>query len=131
LSAAPWRMMFAKKIGVALALVMVTAAGCGGASSTPAPVKGTIAGTFLAVGGPAPGLHRPVSGVVTLIGPAGRAIDVTVGPKGTFKLQVPEGSYSLSGHSPQFGDGYYLCSGGTIRVRTTSPAIADVVCPVP
>jgi hypothetical protein len=124
--------MFAKWIGVALvALVIATAAGCRGGSSTLGPMKGTIAGTLMVIGGPAPGLHRPVSGVVTLIGSAGRAINVTVGPKGTFKLQVPEGSYSLSGHSPQFGDGYYLCSGGTIQVRTTSPVPAQVVCPVP
>jgi hypothetical protein len=123
--------MSARWLGVPLALLIAMAAGCGGAPSTHVPAKSPVAGTFVIAGGPVPGSSQPTSGVVTFTDSGGKRTEVTVGPSGKFKLQLPEGSYSLSGHSPQFGDGSYLCPGGTIQVRTKSPGFAQVVCPVP
>jgi hypothetical protein len=78
--------MLARWIGVPVALLTAIAAGCGGASSTPGPVRGKVTGTLVFVGGPPPGLPRPISGVVTFTGSVGKTTDVTVGPSGAFKM---------------------------------------------
>jgi len=70
--------------------------------TTATGVEGTVTGTFVAVGGAAPGLPRPLPGQVTAANTAGRKFTVTVGKSGRFVLSLPAGVYRLTGRSPMF-----------------------------
>lgn len=114
--------------GVVLAAigVAVLAAGCASAQES-----GTLVGKLEVVGGPSPGLARPLPGTVTATNADGKKTFVTIGANGKFEVQLPPGSYSLMGHSPQVGGGTYPCTGGTVHVSVTSRRSADVACQVP
>jgi len=122
--------MFTRWFAIPLAFLAM-AGGCGGTSSAHVPTKGTVAGIFVVAGGPAPGTSQPTPGVITFAASDGRETNMTVGRKGVFKVQLPEGSYSVSGHSPLIGDGSYLCTGGAVQVSIESAARVRVVCPIP
>jgi hypothetical protein len=78
------------------------------------------------VGGPVD-VHQPVDGSVTIEGPVDRTIDV--GSDGTFSIWVPPGRYSLTGHSPLYGGGEYLCRGLTpVTVHMGQTTSTDVGC---
>ena len=62
----------------------------------------TVTGSFVAVGGPAPGSPRPLPGQVTAQNSAGHKFTVTVGKSGKFVLWLPAGLYRLTGRSPMF-----------------------------
>jgi hypothetical protein len=65
----------------------------------PLQTAGTIAGTLVRVGGPAPGA-TVLPGQVTARNSVGRKFTMTVGKSGKFVLSVPPGVYKLTGHSP-------------------------------
>ena len=65
----------------------------------PLQTAGTIAGTLVRVGGPAPGA-TVLPGQVTARNSAGRKFTMTVGKSGKFVLSVSPGVYKLTGHSP-------------------------------
>jgi hypothetical protein len=98
-------------------------------SGTPVLDIGRVHGHLSAVGGPAPGSRRPLSGEVTA---TGRNVTRTVqiGTDGSFSLTLPPGSYTLTGHSPDYGSGTAVCrtAHGTVRVRSTKAVTADVLC---
>jgi hypothetical protein len=63
---------------------------------------GFVTGSFVAVGGPAPGSTRPLPGQVTAQNSAGHKFTVAVGKSGKFVLWLPAGVYRLTGRSPMF-----------------------------
>ena len=63
--------------------------------------EGTVTGTFVAMGGAAPGLPRPLPGQVTAANTAGRKFTVAVGKSGKFAFQLSAGLYRLTGRSPK------------------------------
>lgn len=109
---------------LAAAFVPVLAVACSGQG----PAEGTITGHLYAVGGPAPGLPRPLPGTVTLTGPGVRR-DVPVGAGGAYSVTIPAGRYTVTGHSPLYGSGAYLCrAAGAVIVTSGHTARADVLC---
>jgi hypothetical protein len=70
------------------------------ASAHPLQAAGTIAGSLVRVGGPAPGAAVALPGQVTARSSAGRNFTATVAKSGRFVLSVPPGAYKLTGHSP-------------------------------
>jgi len=117
-------------VGVALAAVCL--AGFTAACSGQGPADGTVTGHLYGVGGPAtisaPPSPRPWPGIVTLSGP-GVHRDVPVGASGTFSVTVPPGRYTVTGHSPQYGSGTYLCqAAGVVTVTIGHTTKADVLC---
>ena len=66
----------------------------------PLRIAGTIAGTLVRVGGPAPGAPFALPGQVTARSSAGRKFTAIVGKSGKFVLSVSPGDYKLTGHSP-------------------------------
>jgi hypothetical protein len=119
----------------ALAVAVLSLAGfttaCSG-SAAPSPADGTLTGHLYGVGGPAtisaPPSPRPWPGTVTLAGP-GLHRDVPVGADGTFSVVVPAGRYTVTGHSPNYGSGAYLCrAAGEVRITSGHTTKADVLC---
>lgn len=86
-----------------------------------------LRGRLLFVGGPAPGLPRPLSGTVVVTGKL--TLAVSVGPDGRFVATVPAGTYRLAGSSPAFGSGQYGCHAmSRVRVVPNETVRADVLC---
>jgi hypothetical protein len=129
-------------IGVALAATVGLTA-CGSHASTPAasgvspgptPVAGCCApmtprvtGHLVTEGGPAgtPSMHWP--GTITVRGPVDRTVRTDV--HGGFRLDLPAGSYRVTGHSPRYQSGRATCSAsGPLVVRPGAAASVDVVC---
>jgi hypothetical protein len=77
-------------------------------SSTP-HYDAAVTGQLLISGGPAPGTPRPSDGEVTARNASGQSFSISVPSTGKFTLQLPAGKYSLTGSSPQFGNGQYKC----------------------
>ena len=113
---------------IGLLLAAVCLAGSCAACSGPSPADGTVTGHLYGVGGPAPGLPRPWPGTVTLNG-SGVHRDVPVGASGTYSVTVPAGRYTVTGHSPRYGSGTYLCRAAGIATVTSGHSTkADVLC---
>jgi hypothetical protein len=117
---------------IGLPLAAVCLAGSVAACSGPGPAEGTVAGHLYGVGGPAtisvPPSARAWPGTVILVG-SGVHVDVSVGANGTFSVVVPVGRYTVTGHSPRFGSGTYLCqAAGVVTVTSGHTTKADVLC---
>ena len=121
------------------------AAGQGLAQSAPPPVQlGTVTGVFHRVGGPI-GPHRQQPKVVPLTGrmrfsrPGHPAVSVPVGRSGRFTVQLPPGTYRVTGITPDIvevlNNGRQLdgrCHGPQdLRVRAGQTGHITVVCIVP
>jgi hypothetical protein len=64
---------------------------------------------------------------VTLTGP-GVHRDVHVGAGGTYSVTVPAGRYTVTGHSPLYGSGTYLCrAAGLATVLSGHSTKADAL----
>ncbi len=94
------------------------------------PPSGTITGRLLAVGGPAPGTARPLSGTVRLENVATHvATEVPVGRNGRYSASVSVGTYEVKGRSPMYGDGGYACAAEkTVAATTKMTAVSNVYC---
>ena len=85
-------------------LAALLMAGCAGTVGQ-APVTGHLAGRLVMEGGPMgpggqqPG-ERPMRGTVTFTAAGHRQVAVQVGASGTFSVQLPPGTYQVSGRSP-------------------------------
>jgi len=113
---------------IGLAVAAVCLGGFTAACSGHNRAEGTLAGHLYGVGGPAPGLPRPWPGTVTLAGP-GVHRDVPVGASGSYSVTVPAGRYTITGHSPLYGSGTYLCQAtGAAAVTSGHTTKADVLC---
>jgi hypothetical protein len=119
-------------MGLVVALLTLGSA-CGPGSSPAAPTGGlpakyVVTGHLEGVGGPSGRGATPWTGTVTWTG--SRHGSAHTDSHGLFTLELPRGTYRLTGHSPSFGDGAYLCSavhpvtlsGTTTRLRL------DVLC---
>jgi hypothetical protein len=89
------------------------------------------------VGGPAPGLDKPVAGTVVATDPVGRRCTRPVGPSGWVTMTLAPDSYSFTGHSPSYGDSKYTCTAAQDAVvdehpETSQgpPPIVQVVCAI-
>lgn len=100
---------------------------------------GTVTGTLSLTGAPSPGVSLPLAGTVTLTrsypgvyengpSPEQPLVEIAVADDGAFSVDVPPGRYSVEGRSPSFGDGAVPCFGGLVRVTSSVPVSADVVC---
>jgi hypothetical protein len=78
--------------------------------STTPRYDASVKGQLLITGGPSPGTPRPSGGEVTARNASGESFSISVPSTGKFTLQLPVGKYSLTGSSPQFGNGQYRCS---------------------
>jgi hypothetical protein len=118
----PWSVRgFMRKI-VLLAACASLLGACNAHSDT-----GTISGHLFAVGGPAPGAPRPLPGTVFFTGRFGVHVDVA--SDGTFSVILPQGTYTLAGRSPLYGDGKYVCQAtAEVTVRSGGVTSADVLC---
>jgi hypothetical protein len=86
-----------------------------------------ISGRLEGVGGPAPGAPRGWRGSVSWAGPTHGTVRVDT--DGLFTLSLPPGRYRLTGHSPRYGDGDYLCRAAhPLVVRAGRPLHLDVLC---
>ena len=98
-------------------------------SSTP-HYDAAVTGQLLISGGPAPGTPRPSDGEVTARNASGQSFSISVPSTGTFTLQLPAGMYSLTGSSPQFGNGQYKCFAlRRVTVLKDKSIHEDVFCP--
>ena len=92
-----------------------------------APTLHRVRGRLLTEGGPpgTPALGEP--GSVTAGGTVRRTVRTDA--RGRFRLWLPAGRYRLTGHSPRYGAGRYLCrAAGTLVVDGRTPGPVQVVC---
>jgi hypothetical protein len=109
-------------VAVVLAL-LVTA--CGSSK----PSTGTIQGRLGTYGGlTLTAQLKPFSGHVRATDAKGKTFVVSVPADGTFVLDVPAGRYSLTGASPQYESGQFLCLGKAVTVSRARTANDDVTC---
>jgi hypothetical protein len=107
-----------------MCLVLVVAC----SSSSP---HGTMSGTLHMVGGPGD-VDYPTPGTVQLVAD-NHTYSVEVGDDGRFTTAVAPGSYTLIGHSPQYGDGQYDCMLGTeqpVSVPSSATVAVTLECPM-
>ncbi len=93
--------------------------------------SGTIIGVLQAVGGPPPGTPRPLPGTITIRNWEGTTITASAGSAGTFSVQVPVGSYILTGHSHLYESGTSECTAappGTITVTAGGTIRTTIDC---
>ena len=89
----------------------------------------SVKGQLLISGGPFPGKPRPSEGEVTAKTANGQSFAVAVPATGKFALQLPAGTYSLTGSSPQFGGGQYKCLAlREVTVSKSRSTHEDVIC---
>lgn len=130
--------------GLALALgVVVGLSGCSGHHSvgTEGP-PGVVAGQYQLVGGPAPGLPRPQTGMIwayagkvasSRLARSTAVAHVRTDASGNFTLSLQPGQYTLIGGEGQSdATPSNLCGIPTIvHVKASARSKADLVCPVP
>jgi hypothetical protein len=104
-------------------------AGC--AASSPG-YQQAVPGTFVRVGGPAPGSAVPLPGTITARAATGQTFTATAGQNGRFTLSLPAGSYHVTGRSPLIQSGQGSCA-ATAELRVApgrSAGPVTVVCSV-
>ena len=89
--------------------------------------EGGVNGVLEEVGGPAPGIPRPVAGTVVFTGGGGTKSRVVVGSSGRFNANLSKGTYSVTG---RHGDHNLPCRASTIHVDGLSHVNLLVVCPI-
>lgn len=92
--------------------------------------SGVVHGKLEAVGGPPPGPPRPLPGHVTVTGP-GPTRTTKVGPDGGYLFSLPPGKYSITGHSPRYGNNKSICNpmGQTVTITNKRRSLTvNVLC---
>lgn len=112
-----------------VALAIVVLADCGGQPG----YYQTVPGTFVRVGGPAPGSPFPLPGTITARAATGETFAATAGRDGRFKLSLPPGSYRVTGHSPLMQSGQMMCAAtAELHISRVQPARSvTVMCSIP
>jgi hypothetical protein len=100
---------------------------------TPTPSaasSATLTGRLIVVGGPPPGLARPVSGSVDIDGPVSR--HVTVGTDGKYAAVLPVGTYAVTGNMGQDNSSPGGCrtTADAVTLAAGETVAADVFCSV-
>ncbi|HUI49207.1 MAG TPA: hypothetical protein VL119_10950 [Acidimicrobiia bacterium] len=94
--------------------------------------SGKIRGTLRIVGGPAPGIDRSIPGTVTAVARSGRQWQATSTAASGFSLDLPLGSYRVSGTSPNVNGGRSPCVvPALVVVKSDTTTNVQVVCDVP
>jgi hypothetical protein len=102
-----------------------------GSPAHPTAPLGTVEGTMRERGGPPPGLDKPVACTLIATAGDGRHFNATIGPGGRFSTQLPTGTYTVVGHSPEFGSGTYNCNaGGPVTIFKDTPTHIELTCPL-
>ncbi len=118
-----------RKAVAVLTAGIVVLAGCSGSPGH----QQAVPGTFVRVGGPAPGSPVALPGTITARGVTGQTFTATAGQNGHFTLSLPPGSYRVTGRSPLIQSGPMGCA-ATAELRVTrgrSAGPVTVVCLVP
>lgn len=117
-------------IAVVTASVSILVGCCGQSGSDQ-----TVTGLLVRVGGPPPGSPVPLPGTVVARNTAGGQFTTTTGNNGRFQLSLPQGTYRLTGQSPQvMGDSQQeLCRAArTVHVTMRRPLHNIwVICSIP
>jgi hypothetical protein len=123
-------------IAIAAAAAVAIAGGGLGGNGPPGPAplpaavgSGQVSGVLMLNAGPAGG--GPLPGTVVLQSNDGKTFWMHVGSDGSFKFQVPPGTYTATGQSPKFiwNDARALClSHGYVVVRAGESTTTTVVC---
>jgi hypothetical protein len=96
------------------------------------PHVGALHGRFLAVGGPAPGTPRPMSGAGTVSFTethTGQVQTIDVLPDGRFGTPIAPGRYTVAGHISSYGSGHAACAAlGPVTVQVNQDVRVDVYC---
>ncbi|MCU1488573.1 MAG: hypothetical protein JWN67_5319 [Actinomycetia bacterium] len=93
---------------VTTALLMTGATACGAGGTHTDPPRVAVSGVLRMTGGPSGASQPGAPGEVTFTSSA-LAATATAGPDGTFRLQLPPGTYTATGTSPQYGDSQGIC----------------------
>ena len=110
-------------------LLAATAAGVSFAGCSSPPIQGKLDGTLQAVGGPGETGPRALSGQVTFHGSTGHIATLGLTASGRFSANLPVGTYTVTGRSPQFEGGAGACqASGPVTVTTGATARVDVNC---
>lgn len=116
-------------------LLMSGASGCGtsrnGSVAATGPViKTVITGVLEESGGPAPGRHQPVSGLVVAVG-ANHRFMARTDSAGRYRVVVPPGTYVMRGRSSRYQQGHASCVGAKpVTARVGLVTTANVICDV-
>ncbi len=127
----PRYLVAVRAFGYLTAVVLaVIGIGIGLLAATSSAGLDNVSGRFVTEGGPYPGLTMPNSGKVIFIGATGRTYTTSSGSNGRWAIDVPPGSYAVTG----IDRGGWHCPGGNgIGVRVSaSGSITKVmiVCPI-
>ena len=113
----------------ALAGAALVAAGCSAGTTGP---TGTVAGTFLRMGGPTGTPTMPLPGTIMFLGQGGSTISVSSDGTGKFTGRLPPGSYSVTAESSLIDEGKAPCSRPlTTRVQAGKTVTITLVCDIP
>jgi hypothetical protein len=104
-------------------------ASCGGSAG----YHQTVPGTFVRVGGPAPGSPVPLPGTITARAATGETFTARAGRNGRFTLSLPAGAYRVTGRSRLMQSGQMVCvATAELHVLRGNPAASvTVVCSIP
>lgn len=118
-----WNVLAVLAVGIAVL------AACGGSLG----YHQTVRGTFVRVGGPAPGPAVPLPGPITARTATGETFTATAGRDGRFTLSLPPGTYRVTGRSPLMQAGQMSCAAtAELRVSRGQPVrLVTVVCSIP
>jgi hypothetical protein len=81
----------------------------GSVASSP---TGVIAGSLVLLD------HSGIPGTITILDASGQGRKVTASPTGIFRIEVPAGSYRVTGRSPKVDNDLFECSNVTTAVVT-------------
>jgi hypothetical protein len=116
-----------------IGLLVAGAAGCrSGPPRHPAPST-PVTGTFREVGGPAPGIDRPLAGEILVYeGASSRGTQVNAAhsdASGRFRLVLGPGTFFFVGRSPSVAGA--LCTSDGPVTLSTAPRSVAVTCSIP
>lgn len=94
----------------------------------PMLVTGVVTGRLIAVGGPT-SVPQPLPGEIVATGPRARKT-VQVGADGDYQLELPPGTYTITGASSLYADGKSTCRTNEAGTQVTAGQIdtIDVIC---
>ncbi len=81
----------------------------------------TVTGVLEAVGGPAPGSPRPLSGTIYLRSESQSTVNAPAGRAGRFSVSLLAGSYTVTGRSSEYEGGHAGCPGPRLVVVYNRP----------
>lgn len=120
----------ASQLGVTVLLATVPGCSNEQADDTPSPrpssaVTGRVDGTFRANGGPYPGVDEQLSGTITFDGPVTEKV---AAPGGTFTLELPPGTYTVTGQPREGRFTPTTCPSATVTVMAEQSSAVEVSC---